>query len=149
MAHSKLGVILLVITTLIFFGTAIAHLSCLVLGPECYSAQLAPPILVDSARKGTLLAPIANLAVSSVFIVWSLYTLSAAGVIRRLIFLKPIVYTISFLCIVRGLLPLQLWLIKPEKVSDLALYYGWGWLVVGLLSLFGIIALVKPSTDKE
>jgi len=58
------------------------------------------------------------------------------------------IYTIATLCIIRGLLPLQLWLRHPEKVSDTVLYVGIVWLVTGLLYLVGYrICSAKPTSD--
>ena len=39
--NTKHGVILLVIAASIAIATALAHLSCIYLGPQCYSAQMA------------------------------------------------------------------------------------------------------------
>ena len=135
----KYGVIFLVSAALIAMGNAIAHLSCIFIGPACYAAQMAPPILVESARNGTYLAPIANIFVSAIFIVLGLYALSAAGVGRKLPLLKYVIFTVATLCIVRGILPLQFWLRYPDKVNDVAFYYGVGWFVTGLLYLFGYL----------
>ena len=63
----KFGVISLVCAAVIAISTALAHLSCLYFGPECYAIQMAPPVIVESAKAGTLLAPLGNLLVSSIF----------------------------------------------------------------------------------
>jgi len=133
----KCGIFFLVLAAFIAVGNAIAHLSCLYFGPECYSAQMAPVQLVESARNGTFLAPIANMMVSIIFIIWGLYALSAAGLIRKLPLLKIGIYSIATLCLIRGLLPLQLWLRYPERINDIALYYGIGWLITGLFFVIG------------
>ena len=112
-------------------------MSCIFIGPECYAAQMAPPQMIESAKNGTYLAPVANIVVSTIFVIWGLYALSGTGFIRKLPLLKFAIYTIATLCIIRGTLPLQLWLRYPERVSDLAFYYGVGWLVTGLLYLLG------------
>ncbi|MFT4926060.1 MAG: hypothetical protein ACI8WB_002158 [Phenylobacterium sp.] len=134
---SKIGVIFLVLAAFIAMGTAIAHMSCIFLGPECYAAQMAPPQIIESAKNGTYLAPIGTVLVSAIFIVFGLYALSGAGIIRQLPFLKVMSYTIATLCIIRGILPLQLWLRHPDKVNDVVFYTGIIWLVTGLLFLFG------------
>lgn len=133
----KIGVFLLVFAALAAFSTAIAHLSCLYFGPQCYSAQMAPPSIIESAKAGTLLAPFGNIFISSLFITMSAYTLSAASLIRRLPLLTLGINTIAFLCTVRGILPLQLWYRYPEKVSHPVLYVGIAWLLVGLACFFG------------
>ena len=133
----KFGVLCLILAALSTIGTAIAHLSCLYFGPACYAAQLAPPVLIESAENGTYLAPLANLFVSSIFIVWGLFALSAAGLMRQLPFLKFCLYAIAAVCVIRGVLPLQLWLRYPERVDDATFYFGLAWLITGLLFAVG------------
>ncbi|PKI12878.1 hypothetical protein [Colwellia sp. 12G3] len=137
----QIGIVFLVLATLIAMGTAAAHLSCIYLGPQCYAAQMAPAQIIESAINGTYLAPIGTLLVSGIFVVLGLYALSAAGFTGKLINKLPLVnyaiYTIATLCIIRGMLPLQLWLRQPEKVSDVVFYVGIVWLFTGLLYLFG------------
>jgi len=138
---SKIGVILLVLAAFIAIGTALAHLSCIYFGPKCYAAQMAPPQIVESAIKGTYLAPIGTLFASGIFIVLGLYALSGAGFTNKLLSKLPLIkyaiYTIATLCIIRGILPLQLWLRQPDKVTDVVLTVGLVWLFAGLCYLFG------------
>lgn len=131
------GIILLVVAAFIAFATALAHMSCIYLGPECYAVQMAPPEVVESAQNGTLLAPIGTLIVASVFIIMGCYALSAARLIRALPKLTVVVYTISALCIIRGILPIQLWIRHPEKVTEAVLYVGLAWLATGLFYFLG------------
>jgi hypothetical protein len=134
---SKCGLMFLVLAALIAIGNAVAHMSCIYIGPDCYAAQLAPPQLIESAKSGTYLAPVSAIVISVIFVIWGLFALSAAGIIRKLPLLKFAIYAISTLCIIRGILPLQQWLRHPEKVSDAAFYYGIAWLITGLLFLLG------------
>ena len=139
--NSKQGIVLLVVAAFIATSTALAHLSCIYFGPQCYSLQMAPSQIVESAKAGSMFAPIATVAVSIVFFIFAAYALSGARVIRKLPLLGFGIYSIALLCVVRGLLPLQLWLRKPERVSDLVLSVGIVWLLVGLLYFFGYRAL--------
>jgi hypothetical protein len=149
----QIGIIFLVVAALIAMGTAAAHLSCIYFGPQCYAAQMAPALIVESAINGTYIAPIGTILASGIFVILGLYALAGTGltnkvtnnvmnkVFRKVIDKLPLVnyaiYTIATLCIIRGILPLQLWLRHPEKVSDVVLYVGIVWLVTGLLYLFG------------
>ena len=133
----KIGVMLLALAACIAMGTAIAHMSCIFLGAECYAVQMAPSQIIESARNGTYLAPIGTIFVSAIFVVLGVYALSAAGVVRKLPLLKPVIYVVATLCIIRGILPLQLWLRHPEKVNDIVFYTGIVWLIAGLLYLVG------------
>ena len=145
------GVVFLVLAALVAMGTAAAHLSCIYLGPKCYVAQMAPPQIVESAINGTYLAPIGTVFSSGIFVILGLYALSGAGFTGKLIDKLPLVnyaiYAIATLCIIRGLLPLQLWLRHPEKVNDTVFYVGIVWLMTGLLYLVGYrICSTKPTS---
>jgi len=144
----KYGVLFLVLVAFIFFGTAVAHMSCIILGSECYAVQMAPPQIVESAINGTWLAPIGTTIVSTIFVIFGLYALSGAGIIRKLPLQKFGIYTIATLCLIRGLLPLQLWIRHPEKVSTVVFYVGVVWLITGLLFLFGYRYVQQSATKK-
>ena len=100
--NKKYGTFLLFLVAIIAIGTAIAHMSCILLGPQCYAVQMAPPEIIQSAENGTLLAPLSTSFISLLFIIIALYSLSSAGVIKRLPVLSVGVYIISILCIIRG-----------------------------------------------
>ena len=134
----------LVIVSVVAFAVAIAHSSCIYFGEQCYSLQMAPELIVESAKAGTWIAPVGAIAASSIFIVIGLYALSAAKIVRRLPLLKPVVLTLSTLFVIRGLLPLQLWIRKPELVSDSILIIGMVWLLCGLMLFFG-----RRACDKQ
>jgi len=138
----------LILVAVVAFSTAIAHMACIPIGAQCYAVQMAPQILIESANKGTYLAPVATILVSSIFILFGLYALSGAGMIRKLPLLTFGSYSIAVLCIVRGVLPLQLWLRYSERVDLNELLYGMGWLVTGLLLLFGYYSAHKAAHSK-
>ncbi|EWH08387.1 hypothetical protein DS2_17637 [Catenovulum agarivorans DS-2] len=97
MNNKYLALGMLITFALIAVFTAIAHMSCIYLGPSCYQAQMAPPDLIESAQNGTLLAPIATVIVSALFLICGLFALSAAQIITRLPFLTAASYSISAL----------------------------------------------------
>jgi hypothetical protein len=140
LSHQK-GIILLVIAAFIAISTAFAHLSCIYFGPQCYSAQMAPASIVQSAQEGTLLAPLGTVFVSAIFIVFGGYALSGAGLIRRLPLISMGIYSIALVSVIRGILPLQLYLRHPEKVSMPVLYVGIVWLLVGMFYFSGYRAI--------
>ena len=147
---NKPGALLLVIAVLIAFATAIAHLSCIYFGPQCFSTQMMPLSIAELAENGTLLTPLDTLFVSTVFMVFGSNALSGARVVRKLPLLSLGIYTIAVLCIIRGILPLQLWLRLPDKVSESVLFISIVWLVAGLFYLFGYRAIrLNPSLPYE
>ena len=133
------GKIALFIGALIAFITAIAHLSCIFLGAECFEAQLAPPEMIESAKAGTWLAPVLTIVASSLFILCGLFALSAAGIIKKIpltFFALPV---IAILCTIRGLATIPLSFAFPEMVSTYSLLSGFIWFLVGVLYAFGFI----------
>ena len=125
--------------------TAIAHMSCIYLGPGCYQAQMAPPGLIESAKNGTLFAPIVTVIVSGLFLVCGLFALSAAQRITRLPFLTAASYSISALCLIRGIATIPLSFIFPHMVSGFSITAGAIWFVAGLLFLFGFRIIAKQN----
>jgi len=117
--------------------TALSHSACIFLGPQCYAFQLAPEVIVQSAEQGTWLAPVGTLIASFIFLLFAAYAMSAAGVIRRLPIQTGVVYTIAGLCLVRGVLGIQLWIRRPELLTDFAVFSNWVWFAAGLCYLVG------------
>lgn len=141
----KKGVLLLVVGAFAAIATGFAHLSCIFFGPQCYSAQMAPAIIVESAEANTFLAPFAAISICLFFVILGCYALSGAKLIRKLPLLSFGIYSIAIVCIIRGILPLQLWIRHPTKVSDAILLVGIVWLLVGLCYLFGYRAVNAKS----
>lgn len=133
----KIGRAALILAGVIAALTALAHFSCIILGPGCYQAQMAPDALVQSAIDGTWIAPIGTLAISLIFMLCAIYALSAAGIIRRLPFLGLGVYCIGAICIFRGLATVPLSVAFPNMVSSFSISAGLVWFFTGLLFIFG------------
>lgn len=127
----------LIIGGAIAFLTAIAHTSCIFLGPECFEAQMAPLELVESAKQGTWLAPISTLIISSLFGLCGLYALSGAKMIKKVPLTHFALAIIAALCVIRGFSTIPLSLIFPEMVSQFSIFAGVIWFLVGLLYAYG------------
>lgn len=140
------GIFALVLGAVIFAGTAIAHLSCLFIGPSCYKAQLAPSEIIQSAINGTLLAPVATVFVSGLFFMCALFAISGAGFVKKLPFLHPALVVISVLCLFRGVATIPSSYLFPEMVSIVSILAGFIWFVVGLLYLYGYRCVRQAST---
>lgn len=143
---NKIGIAALIIVALIATLTAVAHLSCIYLGASCFQAQMAPTIVVQSAIDGTWLAPIGTIIVSLMFLLCAAYALSGAGILRRLPFLHLGIYTISILCVFRGLTVLPFLFLYPGRVSTSAIIASGVWFVSGLLFYFGYKFTTRKTT---
>ena len=97
MNKNKVGQLFLCIVAGIAILTAIAHISCVFLGENCYRSQLAPEVIIQSAVNGTLLAPVGTTFISLLFLLCAIYALSAANIIIKLPLLKTAINSISIL----------------------------------------------------
>lgn len=147
MINQRIALILLLVAALAAIATALAHLSCIYFGPVCYAVQMAPPFVVESAEAGTWLAPVGTVFVSALFLLLAAYALSAARLLKPMPLARVANYTISLLCIVRGLLPLQLWLRQPDTISLEVLLVGLAWLAVGLCYFVGFKMMDKAQVN--
>ena len=138
MHRSKVGVNFLVVVSGISVFTALSHLSCIVLGESCYRAQLAPEPIIQSAINGTMLAPVGTIFVSALFLLCAAYALSAAKLIIKLPLLSTAVYTISMLCLLRGVATIPLSLMYPDMVTNFSMLAGALWFISGVLILLGL-----------
>lgn len=134
---NKIGVAALLAVAAIAVFTAMAHMSCLVLGESCYRAQLAPEVIVNSATEGTWIAPAGTLFVSALFLICAIYAASAAKLIKPVPFLRLGIFTISGLCLLRGAATWPLSIMFPDKVTMFSIVAGIVWLVSGVLCLAG------------
>ena len=138
--------IALSLAALISVLTAIAHLSCIVLGPACFEAQMAPPALVESATNGTMLAPVATLIVAGLFIICGVFALSAIGIIKSLPYVRPALLLISVVCLLRGVATIPLSFMFAEMVSTFNLSAGFTWFITGLLFAYGYYYAFSENT---
>jgi hypothetical protein len=136
---NKKGIIALILVALIATFTALAHLSCIFLGPSCYKAQLAPSEIIQSAIDGTFLAPVSTVVISALFLLCAVFAVSGAGFIKKLPLLKPVLISISGLCLVRGIVTIPFSFLFPEMVSTFSIVAGFIWFLSGILYLYGFI----------
>ena len=138
----------LVIGGVIAAATAIWHWLCIIGGPSWFVFARAPQAVVESARQGTLFAPISTLLVGALFMSCTAYAFSGAGLIRKIPLLNPALISISILCILRGLyfMPYLLNSAKPDiwlLVSSLV------WLFCGICFLLGSLEQFSSEKSKK
>ncbi|MBD1582557.1 hypothetical protein [Pseudoalteromonas sp. S16_S37] len=122
---------LLLFCALMTVITAIAHSSCLVLGEQCFKAQLAPQFIIDSANAGTLLAPLTTLFLSTLFLVCGAYALAAIGFIRSLPLQRLALAMLAILCLLRGMAAIPLSIIFWQQTSVFSIIASTIWFVCG------------------
>lgn len=124
---------------------AIWHLLCIIGGPGWYEFARAPLPIIESARKGTFLAPLGATTISLLMFACTLYSLSGAGLIKSIPLLKTALFAISFICLLRALAVILFLLHFKFDVWELVA--SCSWLFVGICFLVG--ALEKLRVKRE
>lgn len=123
-------------------ASAIWHLLCIVGGPSWFAFARAPQQIIDSAQQRTLLAPLGTIVVAALMFACTIFSFSAAGLIRKVPLLKSALMTISLLCIVRGLIAIPI-LVTPTGLDIWEVIASAVWLYVSICFLAGSIEQYK------
>lgn len=117
---------------------ALLHLGCIVFGGSWYRFFGAGEQLARLAEQGSLTPTLMASAIALVLFIWSLYALSAAGAIRRLPLLRPIIVTITAIYLIRGIGGLLLINIPSENSPEFILWSSVICCVYGGVHLLGV-----------
>lgn len=120
------------------------HLLMIFGGPSWYAFARAPEYIVESAKEGTLVAPIGAIAIATLMFVCTLYSFSGAGLIRKVPLLKSALLTISLLCLIRGVYISPLFF----KMHILGVWHSVAssvWFFVGVCFLAGFLKQLSSS----
>ncbi len=129
-------------SALTFLGSML-HIAIIIGGPDWYLASGAGEDLANLAEAGSIYPAFLGSILVCIFLGWSLYGLSGAGVIRRLPFLKLCLLLIAGLCIVRGIYGFFVPFLFPTPyVIHLGTFFWVSssiiWLAIGLFYAIGI-----------
>lgn len=94
---------LLVYAASLNLAIALLHIVIVVGGPEWYRFFGAGETMAQLAEAGSWQPAVFTLLISLVFFIWAIYTLSGAGIIRRLPFLRLALVAITIIYLLRGL----------------------------------------------
>ena len=86
----------------VFLLFAVANLAALLGGPSWLEFAHAPPNIVESARAGTLVAPITVGVVVLLAVAAGGYALSGGGLIRPLPFRRFVLVVLALICLIRA-----------------------------------------------
>lgn len=123
---------------------ALLHLACIAFGAPWYRAMGAGEQMARMAERGDPYPAIVTTAIACVLLVWALYALSGAGVIRRLPLLRPVLWAITGIYLLRGIAG---FVIAPSSAIGRTETFWW-WssaicVAIGLVHLIGL--RVRPS----
>lgn len=127
--------------------TAVWHLLCIIGGPGWYAFARAPEVVVDSAKQGTLLAPVGATVIASLMFTCTAYSFSGAGLIKTLPLLKSALAAISIICLVRAVVAVPYLL--SSKLDIWELVASSGWFFVGVCFLIGFLDQFAADKTKH
>ncbi|MGJ9417224.1 hypothetical protein ACHAC9_05565 [Massilia sp. CMS3.1] len=109
------------LAALAMFAAAALHVVALLAGPEMIAALGAPASIVESARQGSLLAPLATLGIALALAVIGLYAWSAAAT-RSLPFQRFVLGAAACVFILRAAALPAVLFIAPAARDQLSLF---------------------------
>ncbi|SNY42559.1 hypothetical protein SAMN06297280_0459 [Arsukibacterium tuosuense] len=125
---------------------ALAHLGCIVFGGDWYRFFGAGEQMALLAEQGHWYPTVITLFISLMLVMWALYALSGAGVLRRLPLLRPALCVISAIFLLRGLAFLVIMPMFPGN----SLMFWWVssaiCLLLGVLFAAGTIKVWRRQT---
>ena len=117
---------------------ALAHLGCIVFGASWCRFFGAGEQMAQMALRGHWYPTAVTLAIGSVLLVWSLYALSGAGVIRRLPFVRLVLCAITGVYLLRGVAFLPMLAYFPGRSTAFWLWSSGICLAIGVAHLVGL-----------
>lgn len=129
---------------LLLFAAALLHAVALLAGPGLIAAMGAPENIVQSARAGTLLAPLVILGIGAALTVLGLYVLSAAGKFRRLPGVRLVLGAMACVFVLRALALPAIWVLAPAMRERITLFE-----IVTAMLCFLIGMAVLPGLRKQ
>jgi hypothetical protein len=112
---------------------ALLHVGCIVFGGDWYRFFGAGEEMASMAEQGLWYPNIVTAVIVGILLIWSLYGLSGAGVIKRLPLTKLALVIISSIFLLRGVSFVGLMLHFPSKGPENSLTF---WLVSSGICLF-------------
>ena len=115
---------------------ALLHIAIIIGGPQWYRFFGAGEELALMAENGSWYPAVITFGIAVVLLIWALYAFSGAGLIRRLPFLKAGLVVISTIYLIRGIVFILAYFVKPEIVdaflvwsSVICLVYGFSYAI--------------------
>jgi hypothetical protein len=113
-------------------AAALLHLAIILGGPRFYRFFGAGQRMVHAAEIGSIRPALITSAIALVLLVWALYAFSGAGLIRRLPLLRTGLVLISAFYLLRGLVPIPMLILQPDRVDTFVIWSSLAVLVYGI-----------------
>jgi hypothetical protein len=119
-------------------AVAVLHIGCIIFGATWYRFMGVGEGMATLAERGSVRPAIITSFIVLVFIIWSLYALSGAGVISDLPLLRWMLLVITSIYLLRGLLGFFLYTKPLGRTSEFWLWSSGICLVLGLIHMMGL-----------
>jgi hypothetical protein len=120
-------------------AAAVAHLACIIGGPDWYRWMGAPEGYARAAERGVWTPALVTIAIATLLAIWAAYALSGAGLIGRLPLRRLALLGIAAVYLLRGLVLVKPSLLRrPELSAEFLLWSSAIVLAMGLVHAVGI-----------
>lgn len=117
---------------------AVLHIGCIFFGATWYRFMGAGEGMATLAERGSIKPTIITSFIVLIFVIWSLYALSGAGVISQLPLLRWVLLAITLIYLLRGILGLFLYTNPLGRTPGFWLWSSGICLVLGLIHMMGL-----------
>ena len=118
-------------------AASVAHLACIVGGPDWFRAMGAGERMARMVERGAIMPLIITVIIAAILATWAAYAFSAAGLIGRLPLLRTALIAISAVLIARGLMMFAPELWRPDLSLEFKIWSSLATLVLGTLFAIG------------
>jgi len=109
-------------------AAAVAHIACMIGGPDWYRFFGAGEPIARAAERGSWGPPLITLGIASILAIWAAYAFAGAGLLPRLPLMRTALVAISAVYLARGLMVLYPPLLGRSDLS--AAFMLWSSLIV-------------------
>lgn len=123
---------------------ALAHLACIVGGPEWYRFFGAGEAMARAAGRGEWTPTLVTLGIAAMLLIWAAYALSGAGLLPRLPLLRTGLVVITAIYLLRGLAFVPLNLMTRHYSDGFAIISSLIVLIYGVVYAIGTAKAWEP-----
>lgn len=126
---------------------AVIHVLAIFGGVEYAKFFNAPPFLIQLLEEGSILVVFIAVGLFLFISIWGIYAFSGAGVVKKLPFLKTILFGVTSIYIFRGMVLFPIFIFASEKVNDFLIWSSTISLLIGVIHLIGFGKLWKSKVS--
>jgi heme/copper-type cytochrome/quinol oxidase subunit 3 len=129
-------------------AASLAHLVCIVGGPDWFRAMGAGERMARMVERGAVMPLILTVIIAAILATWAAYAFSAAGLIGRLPLMRVALVAIAAVLIARGLMMFAPGLWRPDLSLEFKIWSSLATLVLGALFAIGTIQAWTTLSNK-